>query len=71
MNAQGMTLNQIQQTGLELLSRELGPVGMIRFLQMFETGHGDYTKERQEWTEEQSVDEIVHRIRQRRATKMS
>ena len=32
---------------MEALARELGPVGTIRFLQLFENGVGDYTKERQ------------------------
>ena len=32
---------------LKTLSQELGPIGMIRFLQQLETGAGDYTKERQ------------------------
>lgn len=62
-----MTLNQIQQKGLEVLSRELGPVGMIRFLQMFETGYGDYTEERRQWLDSQRIEEIVQRIRQKRA----
>ena len=61
-----MTLNEIQQTGLAALSRELGPVGMIRFLQMFETGYGDYTQERALWLKEQSVEDIMQRIQQRR-----
>ena len=61
-----MTLNEIQQTGLAALSRELGPVGMIRFLQMFETGYGDYSQERSLWLKEQSVEDIVQRIKQRR-----
>ena len=41
------TLDDIRQAGVEALVRELGPVGMIRFLQQFETGRGDYTAERQ------------------------
>lgn len=41
------TLDDIRQAGIEALVRELGPVGMIRFLQQFETGRGDYTAERQ------------------------
>ena len=61
-----MTLNEIQQTGLAALSRELGPVGMIRFLQMFETGYGDYSQERSLWLKEHSVEDIVQRIKQRR-----
>lgn len=46
-NASIMTMDQIRLAGLKALSRELGPVGMIRFLQQFETGSGDYTKDRQ------------------------
>lgn len=46
MSTQEMTLEQIRATGLQVLSRELGTTGLIRFLQMFETGEGDYTKER-------------------------
>lgn len=41
------TLDDIRRAGVEALARELGPVGMIRFLQQFETGRGDYTAERQ------------------------
>jgi hypothetical protein len=66
MTTPTMTLNQIQQKGLEALSRELGPVGMIRFLQMFETGQGDYTKERHQWLDDQRIEDIVKRVRQKR-----
>lgn len=62
MQTRTMTLNEIQQTGLAILSRELGPVGMVRFLQMFETGEGNYTVEREQWLQNQSVDEIARRI---------
>ena len=37
MNTQTMSLKELEQTGLAVLARELGPVGMIRFLQLFET----------------------------------
>ena len=46
MNTGTMTLDQIRIEGLKALERHLGPEGMIRFLQQFETGRGDYTKER-------------------------
>ena len=68
MTTPTMTLNEIQQKGLAVLSRELGPVGMIRFLQMFETGQGDYTKERHQWLEDQRIEDIVQRVRQRRTS---
>jgi hypothetical protein len=51
---------------MEALARELGMVGMIRFLQQFETGHGDYTKDRRQWLDDQDLDTIVKRIRERR-----
>lgn len=59
-----MTLEDIRRKGYEALARELGPVGMIRFLQQFETGRGDYTDARREWLTE-SVDEIAEAIRVR------
>jgi hypothetical protein len=42
------TMEDIRRQGLEALARELGPVGMVRFLQLFENGSGDYVKERHE-----------------------
>lgn len=44
------TLDDIRRVGLDALARALGPVGMTRFLQQFETGRGDYTAERQRRT---------------------
>jgi len=66
MNAQTMSLEQIRVAGMEALARELGIVGMIRFLQQFETGHGDYSKDRHEWLDDQDLDAIVKRIQERR-----
>ncbi|KAA3661963.1 MAG: hypothetical protein DWQ04_14795 [Chloroflexi bacterium] len=66
MAIQTMTLNDIQRTGLEVLSRELGPVGMVRFLQMFEMGEGDYIQQRQDLLEDQKAEDIVRRIREQR-----
>lgn len=67
MNTESMTLNEIQQAGLAALSRELGPVGFVRFLQMFERGYGDYSQERSSWLEEQSIDNIAKRIQEKRS----
>ena len=41
-----MTPNMIRKLGIEALAKALGPVGMVRFLQQFDLGSGDYTKER-------------------------
>ena len=47
-----MTLNEIHNQGIEVLARELGPVKMIRFLQQYETGKGNYTEERHSWLDD-------------------
>ena len=65
MSAQTMTLEQIRLTGLEALARELGPVGMVRFLQQFETGRGDYSADRYSWLGTRNVRTLVEQIRQK------
>jgi len=40
------TLHQIQQEGLDVLFEKLGPDDAIRFLQIYEPGSGDWTKDR-------------------------
>jgi hypothetical protein len=64
MNTETMnlTLDQIRIEGLKALERHLGPDGMIRFLQQFETGKGDYTKERHKWLKETSVETLTEKI---------
>ena len=66
MNAQTMSLEQIRIAGMEALARELGIVGMVRFMQQFETGNGDYSKDRHKWLDDQDLDTIVKRIQKRR-----
>jgi hypothetical protein len=34
---------ELRRAGIDALLRTLGPVGMARFLQQFDPGHGDYT----------------------------
>ena len=53
-----MTLEQIRRKGFAALRRELGRAGMIRFLQQFEPGSGDYAHERHSWVDKTSLDDI-------------
>jgi len=53
-----LTLDEIRRKGLAALQKELGRAGMIRFLQQFETGHGDYARERRTWVDATSLDDI-------------
>ena len=57
-----LTLAEIQARGLDALARELGPDGLIRFFQIYGLGKGNYTRERQKWLDEASVDDIALRI---------
>jgi hypothetical protein len=59
VNANTMTPQQIREAGMAALARELGIVGMIRFMQQFELGKGDYSIDRHEWLDQYSVDDIV------------
>jgi hypothetical protein len=69
MDEQPMTLDQIRQAGIRALIRELGPAGMIRFMQQFELGSGDYTQERHQWLDAENVQAIAERIHRRRNAK--
>ena len=68
MRASTMTLEEVRLIGLRALSRDLGPVGLVRFLQQFETGYGDYTAERHRWLGERTVEDLVQEIERQRKT---
>ena len=67
MNIQAMTPQQIREAGMKALSRELGVVGMIRFMQQFELGADDYSKDRHQWLDQYSVDDIAHMVREKKS----
>ena len=37
---------EVRKMGLQALTEALGPVGMVRFIQQYENGFGDYTVEK-------------------------
>lgn len=57
---------QIRQLGIEALTQALGPVGMVRFLQQFETGNGDYTRDRDELLKDVTIEGVLSQIKQLR-----
>lgn len=69
MDVQTLNPTIVRKVGLEALAKALGPVGMVRFLQQFEMGSGDYTKEREQLLEGMSVKSIVKEIKSRRKVK--
>jgi len=67
INVQTMTPQQIREAGMEALTRELGVVGMIRFMQQFEMGQGDYSKDRHQWLDQYTVDDIGRMAAEKKA----
>jgi hypothetical protein len=65
MSKQTLSLTQIREVGLEALTKTLGPVGMVRFLQQFERGTGDYTKNRKKWLKGISLQSILKEIKRK------
>ncbi len=59
-------LYEIRQRGLDVLTKELGPVATVRFLRQFENGEGNYTEEREELLKDVTIDDIVAGIAARK-----
>lgn len=51
---------ELRQQGIALLKKQLGIRGFIEFMQDFGFSAGDYTKNREKWLNEQSVDEVIN-----------
>ena len=51
-----MTLTaELNQKAKAILIRELGPVDYARFIQQYEEGTGDYTRDRHQWLVEETA----------------
>lgn len=64
---QPIPLNELRQKGFEALVKELGASNALRFLSLYEPGHGDYTKERHAWLGTLTIDQITDDIYRLRA----
>jgi hypothetical protein len=58
--------NIIRNEGYRALLQELGAANTAIFLRQFDGGSGDYTKERQNNLDENSIDLIADRIKKRK-----
>jgi hypothetical protein len=61
-----MTDEQFERHALDVLRRELGVDGLARFLRLRRSGPGDYTKDRMQWQQDLSVDQVLDSINRRR-----
>ncbi len=59
------SIEEIRRCGITALAEALGQVDAVRFLQSFDLGRGDYTKERARVLELE-LDDIVKEIKKRR-----
>ena len=46
-----------------------GKAGMIRFMQQFATGSGDYASERHSWVDQTSLEDIRNAAKEKRTKK--
>lgn len=61
-------LGTIRRMGIEALTEKLGSVGMVEFIRQFDSGYGDYTKERHQWLDNLDIEAIVSIAKLRTST---
>ena len=66
INSTTKDLSTIRRMGIEALIEKLGPVGMAEFIRQFDSGYGDYTKERHEWLDDINIELIVKQAEAKR-----
>lgn len=69
MKTYTLAMGEVRERGMRALKRELGAAGMAQFLQQFQKGRGDYTKERHALLDKFTVDDIFAAIGGRRRTR--
>jgi hypothetical protein len=66
MTTENLTLYEIRTIDFDAVIRELGAAGGIRFLQQYESGRGDYTRDRKKLLPKKSVRELGRQIKRQR-----
>ena len=60
-----MTDEAFERHALAILQRELGLDGFARFLRVYRSGSGDYTRDRHRWLEGATIQEIMAEVERR------
>ena len=63
MNIETRPISEINRRATHILFKKMGVVDTIRFLNQFSVGRGDYTKERENWLGEMTLDEAISQIK--------
>lgn len=53
---------EIQKIAFEMLNAKLGIANFIRFIQQYDKGYGNYTKDRDSWQKDYTVDSLFDAI---------
>jgi hypothetical protein len=62
-----MTPVELNRRGFNALVNALGYADAIRFIRQFDNGSGDYTKERHQWLDKLTLEDIWVDIQQRQS----
>ena len=60
-----MTSIELNRKGFKALVDALGYADAIRFIRQFDNGSGDYTKERHQWLDKLTLEDIWADVQQR------
>ncbi len=63
------TPEDIRREGLNALEERLGRAGMLRFLQQFDRGRGDYAQERHAWVDSLTLADVKAELKALRKSK--
>ena len=53
---------EIQKTAFDVLRKQLGVSNLIRFMQQYDKGYGNYTVDRDQWQKNYTVDSLFVEI---------
>jgi hypothetical protein len=59
---ENMSDEDFERHALAVLQRELGLDGLARFLRLYRSGTGDYTRDRHRWLEGATIQEIMAEV---------
>lgn len=59
-----LTDEQFEKHALAILHRELGLDGLARFLRVYRSGSGDYTRDRHKWLDGVTLEELTAELTQ-------
>jgi hypothetical protein len=66
LKTEAKPMAEISRRATHILFKELGVVDTVRFLNLFTIGQGDYTKEREKWLGDISLEDVISQIKEER-----